>query len=153
MNYSIGRQYWVGLAVIAIASLVLALWSFAKADNSEITVCVKKNGKIYLVGQDFSRQECKGSDTLLSLNLQGPPGPQGPKGEQGDKGDKGDQGTVGPPGEPGEDGTFETAGFHLHTVCIGSTGSVNQIKGAHNGPTNCPSTATEAQMVFKNHDT
>jgi hypothetical protein len=66
-----------------------------------ITVCVKNNGLLYVIGEGFSRADCRSNDQLLSWNVGGTPGPQGPAGEQGLTGP---QGPVGPQGLPGNDG-------------------------------------------------
>jgi len=81
-----------GIGILFISSF---LWTYIQANNGgEITVCVKENGAMYLIGEGFKRTECKGKQQLLSWNTQGL---QGEKGEKGEKGDKGD------PGEPSWD--------------------------------------------------
>jgi len=71
-------------------SLVLGLWAYTKANGEEITVCVRRNGLMHVIGEGFRRTECRRNETLLSWNI------GGEKGEKGDTGEK---------GEDGEDGT------------------------------------------------
>ncbi|MEK7510569.1 MAG: collagen-like protein [Patescibacteria group bacterium] len=80
-----------GIGVLAVSSL---LWTYIQANNGEITVCVKENGAMYLIGEGFKRTECKDKHKLLSWNI------QGPQGEKGEKGDQGESGPQGPPGIP-----------------------------------------------------
>jgi len=84
-------------------SLVLGLWAYTKANGEEITVCVRSNGLMHVIGEGFRRTECRRNETLLSWDMHGEKGDTGEQGEQGEKGDKGDD------GEDGEDGIE----FHL----------------------------------------
>ena len=108
----------VALAVVGIAT--------TRAAGSEVMLCVKRIGLVYMVGEGFRRADCHPGDTLVSLNTAGAPGPQGPagpagpvgpigpagapgvqgvKGDTGAKGDKGDTGLTGPPGPQGPAGS------------------------------------------------
>ena len=73
---------------LALATLLLViggvlLWGYSRATGETITVCVKKTGLIYVIGEGFKRTDCKTGDTLLTWNAEGPEGPQGPQGPQG----------------------------------------------------------------------
>lgn len=93
------------LISIAILILIVGLWTYSRAVDGEITVCVTKTGAVRVAGGDFGRSDCKKNETLLSWNIQGP---------KGDKGDKGDPGEQGPQGERGEIGPQGPAGTSLH---------------------------------------
>jgi len=71
-------------------SLVLGLWAYTKANGEEITVCVRNNGLMHVIGEGFRRTECRRNETLLSWNIQGE---KGDTGEQGEKGEDGKDGT------------------------------------------------------------
>ena len=105
----------IGVAVFGLV-LFLGLWSYSQAKNSEIVLCVKHNGLVYVVGEGFKKTDCKNNDSLLSLGtgpqgIQGIPGPQGIPGVAGNdglpgpKGDKGDIGEIGPTGPQGPAGS------------------------------------------------
>jgi len=74
-------------------SLVLGLWAYTKANGEEITVCVRRNGLMHVIGEGFRRTECRRNETLLSWNTQGEKGDTGEQGEKGEKGDDGEDGT------------------------------------------------------------
>lgn len=76
-------------------SVVLGFWVYTKANGEEITVCVRRNGLMYVVGEGFRRGECRRSETLLSWDKQGTSGPQGEKGDKGDVGEQGEDGQDG----------------------------------------------------------
>lgn len=84
----------VPFALILVVS-VFGAWGYASAVGDQITICAKKSGLVYVIGEDFKRKDCKATDQLLSFNVSGP------------KGDKGDVGPRGPAGESGE-------GLHLY---------------------------------------
>jgi len=73
-------------------SLVLGLWAYTKANGEEITVCVRRNGLMYVIGEGFRSTECRRNETLLSWNTQGEKGDTGEQGEKGEKGDDGEDG-------------------------------------------------------------
>jgi type VI protein secretion system component Hcp len=73
----------------------------ASSSGTTYYACLK-NGDLSSVGT--SAPECKGKQTLISWNQEGPVGPQGPQGEQGPIGVPGAQGEPGPAGEKGEKG-------------------------------------------------
>ena len=85
-------------AVTAVASL--GAWTYTQAEGDQIEVCVKKNGLIYVIGEEFKRNDCKKNDSLLSWNIQGIPGPKGDKGDTGDVGPQGPKGDTFTPPEP-----------------------------------------------------
>lgn len=98
---------------LVIVALFLGIWTYTRAVGSQITVCVKKSGLVYVIGQDFKRYDCKKNDSLLSWNSEGIQGPRGDTGEQGpigltgprgESGPKGDVGPTGPQGVKGDKG-------------------------------------------------
>ncbi|MCK5027397.1 MAG: collagen-like protein [Candidatus Pacebacteria bacterium] len=109
-------------------SIFFGLWTFSQAQGQEISLCVRKSGVAYVVGEGFQKQECHKNEKLLTLNIQGPQGPQGvqgesgpmgPEGPQGSKGDSGDVGLAGPQGlkgDQGEIGSVGPSGMNLHLV-------------------------------------
>src|SRR3989344_3942191 len=84
--------------IIFIFVATAGVWSYVKANGNEISICVEKNGFVYVIGEGFKEQKCKNNDTLLTFNVQGPPGPQGEVGPQGP------EGPTGPQGLPGKNG-------------------------------------------------
>ena len=83
----------IGISVIA---LMIGLWSYSQAaSEGTISICVGKNGLVYILGTGFRRENCRNNESLLTWNAQGV---QGPKGDKGDKGDTGQQGPQGPAG-------------------------------------------------------
>jgi hypothetical protein len=89
-----------GRAVGYVAIFVLALgvgggYALASSKTKTITVCAdKKTGVLHLK----TRGRCKGSQTRVSWNQQGPQGVRGPQGAAGARGQTGAQGTQGPQG-------------------------------------------------------
>ena len=152
MNTSIllaNKKFTLITSAIVSIALVMTAWTYIRAADGQITVCVKKNGNVYVIGSEYSRSNCKGNDTLLSWNIQGPPGPQGPQGEQGPEGP---QGSPGPQGIPGPEGTFETSGFHTHDVCAKEDGKDLNIIGHTEGASlPCAEHYIHLIMVFANH--
>lgn len=85
------------MSLFVVTTLFLGTWTYTRAGGEQITVCIKKNGLVYVIGEAFKRTECKGTDSLLSWNsdgVQGPKGGKGDTGEQGPKGDRGDSGSA-----------------------------------------------------------
>lgn len=74
----------IGLA--AAGSVGVAFGLAAGNDTSTITACVDNQGSPRLVPAGTA---CKGKDTTVSWNVQGPTGPQGPQGPRGDQGPAG----------------------------------------------------------------
>ena len=104
-----------GVVAFSLVSLTLA-----QAASSTITVCVKKEGTMYMVGDGFKRTECKDNDQLFGWNVTGPQGPQGlpgvpgaigPVGPQGPMGLTGADGAPGPVGAQGVQGIEGPAGI------------------------------------------
>ena len=83
----------VGLA--AAGSVGVAFGLAAGNDTSTITACVDHEGSPRIVAAGTA---CKGKDTTVSWNVQGPAGPQGAQGATGAQGPKGDQGPAGASG-------------------------------------------------------
>jgi hypothetical protein len=89
-----------GQAVGYVAIFVLALgvgggYALASSKTKTITVCAdKKTGVLHLK----TRGRCKGSQTRVSWNQQGPQGVRGPQGAAGARGATGSQGVQGPQG-------------------------------------------------------
>lgn len=75
--------------------------------GNEITVCVKRTGLVYMIGEGFRRSDCTRSEKLVTWNSQGP---------KGDKGDKGDPGEEGPPGDPGPNTKLITLAENLEVL-------------------------------------
>lgn len=96
---------WATVVIfIFVLMATVGVWSYVRANGNEISVCVKKNGLVYVIGEGFKRQDCKNNDTLLTFNVQGLPGPQGEVGLQGPQGEPGPIGPTGPMGEQGVQG-------------------------------------------------
>ena len=90
------------LGVLGIAVLILSSVGIGFAQTKEITACVKKNGQVVFITEDYP--QCASNEMPVSWNIQGIPGPQGetgPPGEQGPQGEQGIQGQQGPRGEQG----------------------------------------------------
>src|SRR3989344_6229844 len=115
------------LAILGVVTvMVLGFWTYTQAVANDITVCVKKDGTVHVVGPYFKRDECKKNETLLTWNAQGEKGDkgdqgiQGVAGSQGSKGDTGEQGPIGlggpqgPKGDTGERGPAGSNGTSLH---------------------------------------
>lgn len=102
------KKFYIPFTVIAI--LFLGAWTYTRAVGSQITVCVKKSGLVYVIGQEFKRADCKKGDSLLSWNSEGIQGPKGEKGEQGEVGPMGPQGPKGDKGDVGEQGPIGLTG-------------------------------------------
>ena len=92
------------MLVFVVVALFLGTWAYTQAEGQQITMCVKKSGFVYVVGQDFRREDCKKTDSLLSWNTAGQQGPKGDKGDAGLQGIQGEIGPIGPKGDKGSDG-------------------------------------------------
>ena len=104
---------------LLVITYFFGMWTYSRATGSQITVCVKKSGLIYIIGEDFKRTDCKKSDSLLSWNKDGI---QGPKGDKGDQGDVGPIGPQGPKGDTGEQGPIGLTGPQGETGPKGDSG-------------------------------
>jgi hypothetical protein len=80
------NKYIISLGVIVST---LGFYTYSMAIDNQISVCVKKDGTVHVIGQDFKRDDCKKNEVFLSWNTQGPKGDQGIPGIQGPKGDSG----------------------------------------------------------------
>jgi len=107
--------------IVGVASFSFISWALAREAGETITVCVKKGGTMYMVGEGFKSADCKDNDQLISWNVTGPQGPQGlqgvpgttgavgPQGPMGLTGANGAQGIVGPQGAQGVQGPTGTS--------------------------------------------
>src|SRR3989344_6018083 len=83
------------LAVIGVVLLAVSLlvWQARAAEDESLTLCFRRNGLVFAVGDGFRRADCRHNERLVTLNLGG--GLPGPEGPVGDKGPTGDQGPIG----------------------------------------------------------
>ena len=117
--------------VVAYLALFVALgagggYAMAAGNSKAITVCAdKKTGVLHLK----TRGRCKGSQTRVSWNQQGPQGLQGPQGSTGAQGATGAQGVPGARGPSGvtvwadvdNDGTvLQSQGISVQRVQAGT---------------------------------
>ena len=51
----------IGVGIFSLA-LVLGIWSYSQATGNEITICAKKSGLVYVIGDGFRRADCKKND-------------------------------------------------------------------------------------------
>ena len=104
---------------IIIGSVIVGTISITKASsNAELTICVKKDGTMHLIGSSFKRSDCKKNEQLISFNAQGPKGDKGDTGAtgaQGIQGVAGPMGPIGPQGIPGEGITIPDPGTVVGT--------------------------------------
>lgn len=103
------------VSALVTASLVGGVAIAQTSSTGVITACVGQNGNLRLV-DDAS--ECRGQETVITWNQQGPEGPQGPaggpegpQGPEGPEGPAGPQGEQGIQGEPGVDGIDGVSGW------------------------------------------
>lgn len=68
------KSYILAIPLMTL-SLALGLWGYLRAEGEVITVCVKKGGAMYMIGEGFKKTECAKNDKLVSWNIQGQPGP------------------------------------------------------------------------------
>jgi type VI protein secretion system component Hcp len=97
-----GRRvaYAAALAVVGAFALGSVTRIHAQAGPAAIRVCVGNSGTLRLAGPT---EVCKGSETLLVWNVQGPQGTTGPTGATGPIGPAGPAGPDGPAGRDGRD--------------------------------------------------
>jgi type VI secretion system secreted protein Hcp len=76
----------VAVGLVAAGTIGVALGLAAGNDGGTITACVTPGGVPHLVQAGTA---CKGKETTVAWNVQGPAGPQGPKGDQGPPGGSG----------------------------------------------------------------
>lgn len=111
MHVNIKRMPTILLAGLIVAPLLFILsWRYTHAAGTAITVCVRRDGLVYVIGDGFRRADCRRGDQLLTWNVQGPPGPQGPAGPAGANGTPGAVGPQGPAGAVGPQGATGLAG-------------------------------------------
>jgi len=137
-------------------AIVVALLLTTIAQATELTVCVKKTGAMYLIGPEYRRHACRvRGETQMTLNTVGPQGPQGDPGPQGLKGDLGEQGPAGADGttipcltQVGTEAIFEGCNVNIRNgsgstftqnslgnLVVGyneETDRVNDRRGSHN---------------------
>jgi hypothetical protein len=100
------NRKWVSAAFhVAVASLALFTSAVVRAEGTTVSVCVKNNGAMFLIGENFRHTDCRSNDQLLTWNIAGPPGPQGVPGVAGPAGAQGEAGPAGPTGPQGPAGT------------------------------------------------
>lgn len=110
------NKFKISLIASILFSGIFSFAYYVKADVSPIDLCVKNNGGVYVIGDNFNRDDCKVQDHayILSVNPNGGPvgpvGPQGPMGPAGEKGDQGIQGLTGLTGEQGIQGPIGLTG-------------------------------------------
>jgi len=92
------KEIFLAAWVIPLVFVATSIQSFAQ--ESEICVCIKKNGEMFL----SESGQCKPTQSLLCWNLEGPQGPQGEQDPKGGKGDTGDTGATDQAGTDGLDG-------------------------------------------------
>lgn len=97
------------LFLLLVVGTGFSAWRYTQAAGDVITVCVKKDGLVHVIGEGFKRADCKNNESLLSWNVEGPQGPKGDKGDQGDVGPWGPQGSQGEPGLPAQHGAGNIA--------------------------------------------
>ena len=92
--------FLVGISILALGSTTGVIYADG-GDESLIHACVKKKGKVRIVGPN---DLCKKKEAPKHWTIAGLLGPQGPKGDDGPEGPEGPQG---PPASGG--GVFEAA--------------------------------------------
>jgi hypothetical protein len=110
MRVTPDRKEISAAVLVGMATLSLLASTVAGADGPTITACVKKDGAMYLVGESFRRDDCRGTDKLISWNVAGPQGLQGVAGVAGPAGPQGLIGPQGPAGAPGAPGAVGAQG-------------------------------------------
>lgn len=110
MRVTPDRKEISAAVLVGMATFSLLASTVAGADGPTITACVKKDGAMYLVGESFRRDDCRGTDKLISWNVAGPQGPQGVAGAAGPAGPQGQTGPQGPAGAPGAPGAAGAQG-------------------------------------------
>ena len=106
---------------------LLGSWVWVHAEGTIITVCVKSNGAVYVIGAGFRASDCGARDQLLSWNVQGPQGVQGPIGPAGADGAQGPIGLQGPQGIQGSAGLQGAVG---PTGPVGPVGPQGPVGGS-----------------------
>ena len=103
------KRLWL-LAAAALALVVpaaLATAAATRVHDDAINACVKKDGKLRVVG---SVGACRKNEQSLSWNVQGPAGEAGPPGAAGPAGPAGPPGPAGAAGPPGAAGPAGATG-------------------------------------------
>ena len=70
-NTSLSKSSLAIIISLITSVLILGLWMYSQAENSQITACATKTGNLYLIGDSFLRKECKRNDVPISWNKQG----------------------------------------------------------------------------------
>lgn len=104
MQETIGRKTVSGTLLAGVVALSLFASTVVRAEGPTITVCVKNNGAMFLIGESFRKADCRSNEQLLSWNIAGPQGPQGVPGVAGQAGPQGETGPLGPAGVQGPPG-------------------------------------------------
>lgn len=131
--------------------VILAMMTIATTTQaSELTVCVRTNGRMYLVGPQYNRQSCRPSgETQITLNTVGPQGDPGPQGPQGEPGPQGEAGPIGPQGPSGADGS-DASTLHLFDANGQDLGAVVHGSGSDNVHTYLPTLGVIAVFDLAN---
>lgn len=115
---------FTALLTSAIVLIVLlGTWTIAKAEGTMITICVRPNGLVYVIGDGFRRTDCRGRDQLLTWNTVGPAGADGATGPQGPMGPRGFTGAIGPQGPAGTTGRLNMYRVTSPIVSVGIAGT------------------------------
>lgn len=104
MQITLNYKWISAVLVVGVAVFFLISWTLVQAAGDTITVCVKNNGAMYLIGEGFKLADCKSNDRLLSWNIAGSQGLQGEPGAIGAQGSQGLTGLTGADGVPGPAG-------------------------------------------------
>ena len=76
-----------------------------------LSICVKQNGLMYVIGSGFRKVDCKPNDRIIDFGLSGSNGPTGAIGAMGVTGPVGTTGATGVVGEPGPTGPTGATGL------------------------------------------
>ena len=106
------------IAVVIVALLVTPITGMTLGSTAEntVTACVnERSGHVRIVD---SGDDCRGGESVVTWNKQGPPGPAGPEGPPGP------EGPAGPQGPPGGVSGHEIV---EQTYLVGSTGETVNV--------------------------
>jgi len=136
VNLTPRSSSWVSsmlpIAVVVLLASVPSARAQAPPPNGVIYACIQQGSlQVRIVG---ATEACRGPETRVSWNIegpqgatgdtgaQGPIGPVGPQGPKGDTGDQGPQGAQGPQGQTGATGPQGPAGNDGATGATGGQG-------------------------------
>lgn len=110
MTLTLNRKWISATFLVAVAAWSLFTSAGVRAEGTTVMVCVKNNGAMFLIGENFRHTDCRSNDLLLTWNIAGPPGPQGVPGVAGPAGAQGEAGPAGPAGANGLPGAVGAQG-------------------------------------------